>query len=207
MRTMDTSLVRNCNIDGSLASRNRFIEEIVNQCRLLCSKAKVLSDTFQAGLKYEINDNLNLHIEGKYDRNYNLMPTYTVTGGIHYQPNEKFILESTLEYTHRNFNHYGIANNLFLHGHLGYKITDRVSLHGFSGIPLYHSAFVYLFNTKYFGGSIELKLSKRIGIQGGVQWQYDPFTHRMKLMPFGGLLFYKIKKEEIQNVKYYIMGR
>lgn len=78
-------------------------------------------------------------------------------------------------------------NDYGIFGRANYRISDRLSVSAFSQYYFdqrYHSvgAMGYMQGARY-GGTFDMKLSDKFGLNLGAQRYYDPYTHRWHTLP------------------------
>lgn len=120
---------------------------------------------------------------------------------VNYQPTDWLIVSGgayVAKYNHiyggsamrRNFNDVGINSNL------KFILHDRIRLNAFGQYSVYGDKnniggpMMHMYPHTYYGGSIEVKITEKFGIEGGVIRELNPFNGKWENKPFIAPVFY-----------------
>lgn len=131
--------------------------------------------------------------------------TYPTLGAIrsvnlhlNYQPADWLIISggpfgSKYELLGRSFNHNpggNSFNDVGASGNLKFILHDRIRLNGFGQYSVYgkknkvEGPMMGMYPQTYYGGSIELKITQKFGVEGGVIRELNPFNGKWVNRPF-----------------------
>jgi hypothetical protein len=94
------------------------------------------------------------------------------------------------------YHSYGFNNDdVGVNGLLKFRITDRISINGYGQYSVFadHNK-VYgptMYPGTYYGGTVELRITDKFGIEGGVIRELNPFTGKWENRPYLTPVFYK----------------
>lgn len=123
----------------------------------------------------------------------------TVSLNFNYQPTDWLTIGAGPYGSKYNF--YGFHNNdVGVNGSIKFKLTDRISINGYGQYSVFadhnkvYGPMMNMFPSTYYGGTLELKLTDKFGIEGGIMRELNPFTGKWENRPYFAPVFYPGRK-------------
>ncbi|MBB4036116.1 hypothetical protein GGR21_002017 [Dysgonomonas hofstadii] len=88
-------------------------------------------------------------------------------------------------------------NDIGANGNLKFILHDRIRLNTYGQYSVYgdknmiHGPMMNMFPQTYYGGSIEVKITEKFGVEGGIIRELNPFNGKWENRPFFAPVFYK----------------
>ncbi|GHV15058.1 hypothetical protein FACS1894169_05360 [Bacteroidia bacterium] len=95
------------------------------------------------------------------------------------------------------YNFYGLNNNdVGVNGSLKFRLTDRISINGYGQYSAFadqnkvYGPLMNMYPSTYYGGTLELKITEKFGIEGGIIRELNPFSGKWENRPYLAPVFY-----------------
>jgi hypothetical protein len=112
-----------------------------------------------------------------------------------YMPADRLTISAGLYGSKYHF--YGLNNNdIGVNGSIKFRLTDRISINGygqysvFAGQNKVYGPLMNMYPGTYYGGTLELKITEKFGIEGGVIRELNPFSGKWVNRPYFAPVFY-----------------
>lgn len=149
-----------------------------------------------AGANYAISPVMNLGISGGYNSNFGTLPFWNAGIDASYMLHPNLMIDGGINYLQTGQNRIGINQSaLMIDLHGRYRLNDDWYLNAYGGMPVMQNnkqpqrSMLPMMNTPYYGGSVEYWFNATTGVEGGMIWQRDMFTGKMRPQPKLELLF------------------
>lgn len=88
-----------------------------------------------------------------------------------------------------NMYHLNRFKDIGVSGRVRVRVTDGIWINGYGNYTLYNNAGLQqipmgMYPTNSFGGTIEVKITDKFGVEGGAMREYDPFRRRWVTNPY-----------------------
>lgn len=147
---------------------------------------------------YPLSDRTAVLLNNQHQVYMGLGAMDNLSGSLLFQPDERWQISLTGA-AYRTVDFTGLKNNFTVGGATRFALTDRIGLNAFGAYVLnQQNTLNYALPVlspmaprNYYGGTIDFRITDHWGIEGGVKYEFNPFTGKWDRQLIIGPKFYK----------------